>query len=131
MNKHTLWIMIGHSYAPKPVTYHEQSHYCRFMIGHSLGRMEIWGGHRRGVHVIEAWASGHPEAPAPADYACSEMVSPKSARWGNIFNILSYAAKLFHPNPSVWATFLIFYHNPKAVTYHEPTVMWPIVTVGS
>ena len=25
---------------PKAVTYHEQPHYCRFMIGHSLGRME-------------------------------------------------------------------------------------------
>ena len=31
-------------HTPKAVTYHEQSHeqppYCRFMIGHSLGRME-------------------------------------------------------------------------------------------
>ena len=26
-------------HTPKAVTYHEQSHYCRFMIGHSLGRM--------------------------------------------------------------------------------------------
>ena len=25
---------------PKAVTYHEQPHYCRFMIGHSLGRVE-------------------------------------------------------------------------------------------
>ena len=25
---------------PKAVTYHEQPHCCRFMIGHSLGRME-------------------------------------------------------------------------------------------
>ena len=25
---------------PKAVTYHEQPDYCRFMIGHSLGRME-------------------------------------------------------------------------------------------
>ena len=24
-------------HTPKAVTYHEQSHYCRFMIGHSLG----------------------------------------------------------------------------------------------
>ena len=29
-----------HLHTPKAVTYHEQSHYCRFMIGHSLGRME-------------------------------------------------------------------------------------------
>ena len=28
-------------HTPKAVTYHEQSHYCRFMIGHSLGRMDI------------------------------------------------------------------------------------------
>ena len=27
-------------HTPKAVTYHEQSHCCRFMIGHSLGRME-------------------------------------------------------------------------------------------
>ena len=27
-------------HTPKAVTYHEQPHYCRFMIGHSLGRME-------------------------------------------------------------------------------------------
>ena len=27
-------------HTPKAVTYHEQSHHCRFMIGHSLGRME-------------------------------------------------------------------------------------------
>ena len=30
---------LGNIHAPKAVTYHEQSHYCRFMIGHSLGRM--------------------------------------------------------------------------------------------
>ena len=29
-----------HLHTPKAVTYHEQSHYCRFMIGHSLGRIE-------------------------------------------------------------------------------------------
>ena len=29
-----------HLHTPKAVTYHEQSQYCRFMIGHSLGRME-------------------------------------------------------------------------------------------
>ena len=28
-------------HAPKAVTYHEQSHYFRFMIGHSLGRMDL------------------------------------------------------------------------------------------
>ena len=28
-------------HTPKAVTYHEQSHYCRFVIGHSLGRMDI------------------------------------------------------------------------------------------
>ena len=28
------------THTPKAVTYHKQSHYCRFMIGHSLGRME-------------------------------------------------------------------------------------------
>ena len=28
-------------HTPKAVAYHEQSHYCRFMIGHSLGRMYI------------------------------------------------------------------------------------------
>ena len=28
-------------HTPKAVTYHAQSHYCRFMIGHSLGRMNI------------------------------------------------------------------------------------------
>ena len=27
-------------HTPKAVTYHEQPQYCRFMIGHSLGRME-------------------------------------------------------------------------------------------
>ena len=27
-------------HTPKAVTYHEQPHYCRFMIGHSVGRME-------------------------------------------------------------------------------------------
>ena len=27
-------------HTPKAVTYHEQPHYCRFMIGHSLGRVE-------------------------------------------------------------------------------------------
>ena len=27
-------------HTPKAVTYHGQPHYCRFMIGHSLGRME-------------------------------------------------------------------------------------------
>ena len=27
-------------HTPKAVAYHEQPHYCRFMIGHSLGRME-------------------------------------------------------------------------------------------
>ena len=27
-------------HTPKAVTYHEQPHYCRFMIGHSLVRME-------------------------------------------------------------------------------------------
>ena len=27
-------------HTPKAVTYHEQPHYCRFMIGHSLGRTE-------------------------------------------------------------------------------------------
>ena len=29
-----------HLHTPKAVTYHEQSYSCRFMIGHSLGRME-------------------------------------------------------------------------------------------
>ena len=28
-------------HTPKAVAYHEQPHYCRFMIGHSLGRMDI------------------------------------------------------------------------------------------
>ena len=28
-------------HTPMAVTYHEQSHYCRFMIGHSLGCMNI------------------------------------------------------------------------------------------
>ena len=28
-------------HTPNTVTYHEQSRYCRFMIGHSLGRMYI------------------------------------------------------------------------------------------
>ena len=28
-------------YTPKAVTYHEQSHNCRFVMGHSLGRMGI------------------------------------------------------------------------------------------
>ena len=28
-------------HTPKTVPYHEQSHYCRFMIGHSLGCMDI------------------------------------------------------------------------------------------
>ena len=28
-----------HLHTPTAVTYHEQSQYCRFMIGHSLGRM--------------------------------------------------------------------------------------------
>ena len=28
------------THTPKAVTYHEQPDYCRFMIGHSLGRME-------------------------------------------------------------------------------------------
>ena len=37
---------MGNIHTPKAVTYHEQSHYCRFMIGHSLGRV---GGHRRGT----------------------------------------------------------------------------------
>ena len=32
---------------------------------------------------------------------------------------------------SVWATFPIFYHAAKAVTYHAPTVMWLIMTAGS
>ena len=27
-------------HTPKAVTYHKQPHYCRFMIGHSLERME-------------------------------------------------------------------------------------------
>ena len=27
-------------HTPKAVTYHEQPHYCRFVIGHSLGRIE-------------------------------------------------------------------------------------------
>ena len=26
---------------PKAVTYHAQSHYCGFMIGHSLGRIDM------------------------------------------------------------------------------------------
>ena len=26
--------------SPKAVTYHDQSRYCRFVIGHSLGRMD-------------------------------------------------------------------------------------------
>ena len=30
-----------HLHTPKAMTYREQSHYCRFMIGHSLGRMDI------------------------------------------------------------------------------------------
>ena len=29
-----------HLHTPNAVTYHEQSQYCRFMIRHSLGRME-------------------------------------------------------------------------------------------
>ena len=29
-----------HLHTPKSVTYHEQLQYSRFMIGHSLGRME-------------------------------------------------------------------------------------------
>ena len=35
---------MGNINTPKAVTYHKQSHYCRFMIGHSPGRM---GGQRR------------------------------------------------------------------------------------
>ena len=29
-----------HLHTPKAATYHEQSHYCRCMIGHSLGRIK-------------------------------------------------------------------------------------------
>ena len=29
-----------HPHTPKAVAYHKQSHYCEFMIGHSLGRMQ-------------------------------------------------------------------------------------------
>ena len=32
----------AHLHTPKGVTYHEQPHYCRSMIGHSLGRTESW-----------------------------------------------------------------------------------------
>ena len=37
-----VWIQISKHIidTPKAVPYHQQSHYCRFMIGHSLGRME-------------------------------------------------------------------------------------------
>ena len=36
------WVPGGKTrlHTPKAVTYHEQPHYCRFMIGHSLGRIE-------------------------------------------------------------------------------------------
>ena len=37
--QHCSSLHASHS-TPKAVTYHEQPHYCRFMIGHSLGRME-------------------------------------------------------------------------------------------
>ena len=42
----------------KAVTYHEQSQYCRFMIGHSLGRIES----RR--HVLESQRTYTHEIPA-------------------------------------------------------------------
>ena len=52
----------GHT--PKAVTYHEQPHHCRFMIGHSLGRMEssilsIMIGHSLGrMAYIFFWVRG-------------------------------------------------------------------------
>ena len=47
-------------HTPKAVTYHEEPHYCRFMIGHSLGRMDFAGTQRTchteayqvGVHYV-------------------------------------------------------------------------------
>ena len=36
-----LSLCVGTPHAPTAVSYHEQSHYCRSMIGHSLGRMDI------------------------------------------------------------------------------------------
>ena len=39
-------------HTPKPVTYHEQSHHCRFMIGHSLGRYLLFPCH---ISVCMRW----------------------------------------------------------------------------
>ena len=45
---------IGKIHTPKAVTYHEQSHYCRFMIGHSLGRMGVQRRARTGEGALKS-----------------------------------------------------------------------------
>ena len=54
-------------HTPNAVTYHEQPHYCRFMIGHSLGRMESRI-KKFTPHCI-CRPSNYPHGPKPTNYS--------------------------------------------------------------
>ena len=58
-----------HLHTPKGVAYHEQSHYCRFTIGHSLARMESR------CYAISILHSVCPAGPGHHDYISLSIMS--------------------------------------------------------
>ena len=72
-------------HTPKAVTYHEQPHYCRFMIGHSLGRMESIMNESKSQRVSDCLAQdlGTSTGTCVAA-ACREYGGPDGDCCGNI-----------------------------------------------
>ena len=71
-------------HTPKAVTYHEQSHYCGFMIGHSLGRMESRL-KKFTPHCIcrphESWVETPRTAPTPSSVVATRSSQSAQTLW--------------------------------------------------
>ena len=78
---------IGGIHTPKAVAYHKQSHYCRFMIGHSLGRMGHYCRLMIGHSLVRM---GGPNTKAPCTGWQARLPHQTYTNLGNIPNILQY-----------------------------------------
>ena len=118
---------IGNIHTPKAVAYHKQSHDCRFMIGHSLGRMG--GPNTKARYPRRSAQQGVSSGPHCGWRGRREclvpIISHAFINLRKMFNTLWY----LYGRPHVWSGTTSYkrkcgkkignIHTPKAVTYHK------------
>ena len=119
------------------MTYHKQSHYYRFMIGHSLGHYcRFMIGHSLGHYCrcMTGHSLGHYcrcMTGHSLGHYCRCMTGHSLARMGGQSAVprdpdecdCNHVVGV--PANTMWRKLLYSgFHTAKAVTYHEPTVIW-------